>query len=414
MYDQEVFEQIENELKRQQSVVELIASENIVSREVLMASGSVLTNKYAEGYPEKRYYGGCEYVDVVESLAIERAKKLFSCNFANVQPHSGASANHAVMFALLNPGDTVLGMDIACGGHLTHGANKTSSGTWFNAVGYKVKQDTELLDYDEIEDLAKKHKPKLIIAGASAYSRVIDWKKFREIADKVGALLMTDIAHYAGLICKGKYPSPVEFADVVTTTTHKTLRGPRGGMILTNNEDIAKKVNSAVFPGTQGGPLMHIIAAKAVSFKEALSDDFGKYIDRVMVNAKFFANSLQNKGFRIISGGTDCHMFMTDLTNFGVTGKVAEKILDLVNITCNKNMIPFDKLSPFVASGLRFGTAATTTRGFGCDEFEIIAEKITEVVKFAQNNQEFDKNDPFLTKTKEDMTNLCGKFPIYS
>jgi len=410
--DTEVFNAINLEQKRQHQNIELIASENIVSQDVLAAQGSILTNKYAEGYPAKRYYGGCEYVDIVENLAIERAKKIFGCNFANVQPHSGANANHAVLFAFLQPGDTILGMDIACGGHLTHGAKKTSSGTWFNAITYGVHRETELIDFNEVENLAKTHKPKLIIAGASAYSRVIDFKKFREIADSVGAILMADIAHYAGLIAVDEYPSPFPYAHVVTTTTHKTLRGPRGGMILTNDEDLAKKINSAVFPGTQGGPLMHVIAAKAVAFGEVLNPDFKTYIQQVKKNAKVMADSLQNFGFRIVSGGTDSHMCLIDLTPFNITGKDAEIALDLVNITCNKNMIPFDLKSPFIASGLRFGSPACTTRGFKEAEFKKIAEFTYLVSREIRDNGKALLERSSIKEIKQNVIAISDSFPI--
>jgi len=410
--DVEVFNAINLEAKRQNQNIELIASENIVSKAVLAAQGSILTNKYAEGYPAKRYYGGCEYVDVVENIAIERAKKIFGCNFANVQPHSGASANHAVLFAFLQPGDTILGMDIACGGHLTHGAKKTSSGTWFNAITYGVNRETELIDFNEVENLAKTYKPKLIIAGASAYSRAIDFKKFREIADSVGAILMADIAHYAGLVAVDEYPSPFPHAHVVTTTTHKTLRGPRGGMILTNDEDLAKKINSAVFPGTQGGPLMHVIAAKAVAFGEALSPDFKIYAKNVKKNAKIMSDSLEEFGFRIVSGGTDSHMCLIDLTPFGVTGKDAEIALDSVHITCNKNMIPFDTKSPFIASGLRFGSPACTTRGFGADEFKKIAEFTYLIAKELRDKGSIAEDSNLAKEIKENVALISDAFPL--
>ncbi|QED23070.1 Serine hydroxymethyltransferase 1 [Candidatus Deianiraea vastatrix] len=411
--DKEIFDAISKEFNRQQNNIELIASENIVSKAVLDAQGSILTNKYAEGYPAKRYYGGCEYVDIAESIAIERAKKLFNCEFVNVQPHSGANANHAVFFAFLNPGDTVLGMNIACGGHLTHGAQKTESGTWFNAITYGISKETGLIDYSEVENLAKTHKPKLIIAGASAYSRVIDWKKFREIADSVGAILMADIAHYAGLIAAGIYPSPIDHAHVVTTTTHKTLRGPRGGMIMSKTLEFEKKINSAVFPGTQGGPLMHVIAAKAVSFGEALSDDFKVYANQVAKNAKSFCLDMKKHGFGIVSGDTDCHLFLVDLTPKGITGKIAEKALDLAGITCNKNMIPFDPQSPFVTSGLRLGTPACTTRGFKEAEFSKVADLIAEVVSNLKPEMELSHDLPFIKSAKEEVIKLCSGFGIY-
>jgi len=411
--DPEIQNAIDLELNRQKNFVELIASENIVSKAVLQAQGSIMTNKYAEGYPAKRYYGGCEYVDIAENLAIKRAKKLFNCEYVNVQPHSGASANHAVFFAFLKPGDTILGMNIACGGHLTHGAQKTESGTWFNAITYGVNKDDELINYDEVQDLAKKHKPKLIVAGASAYSRVIDWGKFREIADSVGAILMADIAHYAGLIVAGIYSSPIDYAHVVTTTTHKTLRGPRGGMILAKTLEHEKILNSAVFPGVQGGPLMHVIAAKAVAFKEALNDNFKLYAKNVVENAKSFSKNLQEQNFRIISGGTDSHLFMIDLTSKNITGKVAEKVLDLTGITCNKNMIPYDTQSPFITSGLRFGTPACTTRGFGKAEFSKVADIISEVLSNISIKSEFSENSLFILEAKEKIKNLCDGFSIY-
>ena len=411
--DPAIFDSINRELDRQQTHIELIASENIVSKAILEAQGSVLTNKYAEGYPNKRYYGGCQFVDEVELIAIERAKKLFNCEYVNVQPHSGANANHAAFFAFINPGDTILGMNIACGGHLTHGAQKTESGTWFNAITYNVDQQTGLINYQEIHDLAQQNKPKLIICGASAYSRVINWAKFREIADSCGAILMADIAHYAGLIVAGYYPSPIDYADVVTTTTHKTLRGPRGGMILAKTLEHEKKINSAVFPGTQGGPLMHVIAAKAVAFGEALSDDFKVYAKNILENSRHFAQCMMKNKFGIVTDGTDSHMFLVDLTPFGVTGKFTEKLLDSVNITCNKNMIPFDKQSPFVASGLRFGTPACTTRRFGKSEFEQVANIVFEVIKSYQNATEFDPQNPLLIKKKDEVVKLCERFRIY-
>ena len=350
--DNEIFKSISDEFNRQQNHLELIASENIVSKAVLEAQGSVLTNKYAEGYSGKRYYGGCEFVDVSENLAIERAKKLFDCKFANVQPHSGAQANGAVYLALVKPGDTILGMSLNSGGHLTHGAKPAQSGKWFNAVHYDVDKETGLIDYDMVEKLALENKPKIIIAGGSAYSRVIDFKKFRDICDKIEAYLLVDMAHFSGLVAGGAYPNPTKFADVVTSTTHKVLRGPRGGIILTNNEELIKKFNSAIFPGLQGGPLMHVIAAKAVSFKEALSDDFRIYTKNVIANAKILSESLTDKGFKIFSGGTDTHLMLLDLRSFKVTGKDAQASLGRANITCNKNGIPFDTESPFITSGI--------------------------------------------------------------
>ena len=378
--DVELYQSINNEYIRQQNHIELIASENIVSKAVLEAQGSVLTNKYAEGYPGKRYYGGCEHVDVSEKLAIERATKLFNCKFANVQPHSGAQANGAVYLALIKPGDTILGMSLNSGGHLTHGAKPAQSGKWFNAVHYDVDKKTGLIDYENVEKLAMEHKPKLIIAGGSAYSRIIDFKKFRNICDKINAYLLVDMAHFSGLVAGGVYPNPTEYADAVTSTTHKVLRGPRGGIILTNKEDLIKKFNSAIFPGLQGGPLMHVIAAKAVCFKEALSKDFKEYTKNVINNAKILSESLSEKGFKIFSGGTDTHLMLLDLRSFNVTGKDAQTSLGLANITCNKNGIPFDTESPMITSGIRLGTPACTTRGFGKQEFKLIAKLIHKVI----------------------------------
>ena len=363
--DKELYDSIKLEHERQSKHIELIASENIVSKAVLQAQGSVLTNKYAEGYSGKRYYGGCEYVDISENLAIERAKKLFNCKFANVQPHSGAQANGAVYLALLKPGDTTLSMSLNSGGHLTHGAKPAQSGKWFNAIHYEVDKKSGLIDYNSVEKLAVENKPKLIIAGGSAYSRVIDFKKFREIADKVGAYLLVDMAHFSGLVAGGVYPNPIDFADVITSTTHKVLRGPRGGIILTNREDLSKKFNSAVFPGLQGGPLMHVVAAKAVCFKEALSEDFKTYSKNVILNAKALSEKLMQNNFQIFSGGTDTHLMLVDLRPYGITGKDAEASLGKANITCNKNGIPFDTQSPMITSGIRLGTPAGTTRGFG-------------------------------------------------
>jgi len=409
--DKELFNSIKDEYIRQQNHIELIASENIVSKAVLEAQGSVLTNKYAEGYPGKRYYGGCEHVDESENLAIERAKKLFDCKFANVQPHSGAQANGAVYLALIKPGDTILGMSLNSGGHLTHGAKPAQSGKWFNAVHYDVDKETGLIDYDMVKKLALENKPKIIIAGGSAYSRVIDFKKFRDICDEVEAYLLVDMAHFSGLVAGGAYPNPTKFADVVTSTTHKVLRGPRGGIILTNNEDLIKKFNSAIFPGLQGGPLMHVIAAKAVSFKEALSDDFKIYTKNVIANAKILSESLTDKGFKIFSGGTDTHLMLLDLRSFKVTGKDAQASLGRANITCNKNGIPFDTESPFITSGIRLGTPACTTRGFGEQEFKLIAELIYKVIK----NLSEDKTDnsKIENEVKQQVINLCSSFPIY-
>ena len=409
--DKELFNSIKDEYIRQQNHIELIASENIVSKAVLEAQGSVLTNKYAEGYPGKRYYGGCEHVDESENLAIERAKKLFDCKFANVQPHSGAQANGAVYLALIKPGDTILGMSLNSGGHLTHGAKPAQSGKWFNAVHYDVNKETGLIDYDMVEKLALKNKPKIIIAGGSAYSRVIDFKKFRDICDKVEAYLLVDMAHFSGLVAGGAYPNPTKFADVVTSTTHKVLRGPRGGIILTNNEDLIKKFNSAIFPGLQGGPLMHVIAAKAVSFKEALSDDFKIYTKNVIANAKILSESLTDKGFKIFSGGTDTHLMLLDLRSFKVTGKDAQASLGRANITCNKNGIPFDTESPFITSGIRLGTPACTTRGFGEQEFKLIAELIYKVIKNLSEN--ITDNSKIENEVKQQVINLCSSFPIY-
>ena len=409
--DIELFNSIKDEFTRQQNHIELIASENIVSKAVLEAQGSVLTNKYAEGYPGKRYYGGCEHVDVSENLAIERAKKLFDCNFANVQPHSGAQANGAVYLALVKPGDTILGMSLNSGGHLTHGAKPAQSGKWFNAIHYDVKKETGLIDYESVEKLALENKPKIIIAGGSAYSRIIDFKKFREISDKVGAYLLVDMAHFSGLVAGGAYPNPTKYADVVTSTTHKVLRGPRGGMILTNNEDLIKKFNSAIFPGLQGGPLMHVIAAKAVCFKEALSDDFKIYTKNVINNAKILSENLTKKGFKIFSGGTDTHLMLLDLRSFKVTGKDAQASLGRANITCNKNGIPFDTESPMITSGIRLGTPACTTRGFGEQEFILIADLIYKVIKGLSDNKS--DNSKIENEVKKEIINLCSSFPIY-
>jgi glycine hydroxymethyltransferase len=410
--DKELYETVKNEFIRQQNHIELIASENIVSKAVLEAQGSVLTNKYAEGYPGKRYYGGCENVDVSESIAIERAKKLFNCNFANVQPHSGAQANGAVYLALIKPGDTILGMSLNSGGHLTHGAKPAQSGKWFNAIHYDVNKDTGLIDYENVERLATEHKPKLIIAGGSAYSRIIDFKKFREICDKVNAYLLVDMAHFSGLVAGGAYPNPTKYADVVTSTTHKVLRGPRGGIILTNKEDLIKKFNSAIFPGLQGGPLMHVIAAKAVCFKEALSKDFKDYTKQVISNAKILSNKLTENGFKIFSGGTDTHLMLVDLRDFKVTGKDAESSLGRSNITCNKNGIPFDTQSPMITSGIRLGTPACTTRGFRANEFSLIADLITKVVKGLSKNGS--DNSKIEKEVQKEIVDLCSSFPIYS
>ena len=409
--DKELYNSIRDEFIRQQNHIELIASENIVSKAVLEAQGSVLTNKYAEGYPAKRYYGGCEYVDVSENLAIERAKKLFDCKFANVQPHSGAQANGAVYLALLKPGDTTLAMSLNSGGHLTHGAKPAQSGKWFNALHYEVDKETGLIDYNAVEELAIKNKPKLIIAGGSAYSRIIDFRKFREICDKVGAYLLVDMAHLSGLVAGGAYPNPIKYADVVTSTTHKVLRGPRGGIILTNNEELAKKFNSAIFPGLQGGPLMHVIAAKAVCFKEALSDEFKTYTKNVIKNAKVLSDRLSEKGFTIFSGGTDTHLMLLDLRSFNVTGKDAQASLGRANITCNKNGIPFDTESPFITSGIRLGTPACTTRGFKEEEFKLVADLIYKVIKGLSENKT--DNTKIENEVKKEIIDLCSSFPIY-
>ncbi|MDC0409593.1 serine hydroxymethyltransferase [Pelagibacteraceae bacterium] len=410
--DKELYNSIRDEFTRQQNHIELIASENIVSKAVLEAQGSVLTNKYAEGYPSKRYYGGCEHVDVSENLAIERAKKLFDCKFANVQPHSGAQANGAVYLALIKPGDTILGMSLNSGGHLTHGAKPAQSGKWFNAVHYEVDKITGLIDYESVEKLAVEQKPKIIIAGGSAYSRIIDFKKFRNICDKVGAYFLVDMAHFSGLVAGGAYPNPTKYADVVTSTTHKVLRGPRGGIILTNNEELIKKFNSAIFPGLQGGPLMHVIAAKAVCFKEALSDDFKIYTKNVINNAKVLAASLAKKGFKIFSGGTDTHLMLLDLRTFNVTGRDAQSSLGRANITCNKNGIPFDTESPMITSGIRLGTPACTTRGFGEEEFKLIAELIYRVIKGLSENKS--DNSRIEKEVKKEIIDLCAAFPIYN
>ena len=409
--DPDLYSSIVKELDRQRSHLELIASENIVSKAILDVQGSVLTNKYAEGYPGKRYYGGCEFVDIAEDLAIERVTKLFNVKFANVQPHSGAQANGAVFLALLNPGDTILGMGIDQGGHLTHGAPPAQSGKWFNAISYGVTKETGLIDYNSVLSLAKKHKPKLIIAGGSAYSRIIDFKKFREAADEVGAKLLVDMAHFSGLVAGQVYPNPCDFADVVTSTTHKVLRGPRGGIILTNSEELAKKFNSAVFPGLQGGPLMHVIAAKAVCFKEALSDDFKIYAKDVVENARILSKTLSDLGLTIFSGGTDTHLVLVDLRPFGLTGKEAEISLGRAHLTCNKNGIPFDEQKPWITSGIRLGTPACTTRGLGLAEFKLIGEYINEVLQGLKNNK--DDNSVVEKDVAQKVKDLCNNFPIY-
>lgn len=411
--DPAIAKSISHELDRQKYQIELIASENIVSKAVLEAQGSVFTNKYAEGYPAKRYYGGCEFSDEIEQAAIDRLCQLFGAKFANVQPHSGASANLSVYLALLQPGDTILGMSLAAGGHLTHGAQRTISGMWFKSVQYGIRLDDGLIDYDQMEALAREHKPKLIVAGISSYPRVVDWARFKKIADEIGALLMVDMAHVAGLVAAGVYPTPVGIADIVTSTTHKTLRGPRGGVILTNNEELAKKINSAVFPGLQGGPLMHVIAAKAVSFAEALKPEFKVYAKQIVANAQVLANVLIKRGLKITTGGTDCHLMVVDLTPLEtLTGKEAEKVLERAGLTCNKNAIPNDPRSPFVTSGLRFGTAAGTTRGFKEKEFEKIGNMIADVLEgFVKNGEE--GNKALEEKIKAEVVALCKQFPIY-
>ena len=409
--DPELTIAMRGELSRQQDQIELIASENIVSQAVLEASGSVLTNKYAEGYPGRRYYGGCEFVDVAEELAIARAKQLFNCGFANVQPHSGAQANGAVYFALLQPGDTILGMSLAAGGHLTHGAAPNISGKWLHPVQYGVRKEDALIDFDEVERLATEHKPKIIVAGGSAYPRVIDFERFRAIADSVGALLMVDMAHFSGLVAGGAHPSPFPHAHIATTTTHKTLRGPRGGMILTNDEAIAKKVNSAIFPGTQGGPLMHVIAAKAAAFGEALRPEFRTYSAAVIENARVLAATLVEGGLDIVSGGTDTHLLLVDLRPKGLTGKVAEASLEAAGMTCNKNGIPFDPEKPTITSGVRLGSPAATTRGFGVGEFRQVGKMIVEVLDGLASGS--NDNSAVEVVVRKRVGELCARFPIY-
>lgn len=404
--DTEIQEAINKELSRQRDKLEMIASENIVSKAVMQAQGSVLTNKYAEGYPGKRYYGGCEYVDIVEQLAIDRAKKLFGAEYANVQPHSGAQANTAVYFALLEPGDTILGMNLTDGGHLTHGSPVNISGKYFKIIPYGVDKETERIDYDELERLAKEHQPKLIVGGASAYSRVIDFERMAQIAKSVGAYLMIDMAHIAGLVAAGLHPSPVPYADVVTTTTHKTLRGPRGGLILCRDAEFGKQFNKAIFPGIQGGPLMHVIAAKAVAFKEALSDEFKVYQQQVLDNAKALADELVKKGFRIVSGGTDNHLMLVDLRSKNITGKEAQFLLDEIGITANRNTIPFEPLSPFVTSGIRLGTPALTTRGLKEEDIREVADIIADVIE----NRE---DSAVIETAKAKVQAICKKFPLY-
>lgn len=404
--DVEIYRAIEAEKKRQDESLELIASENFVSEDVMEAMGSVLTNKYAEGYPDKRYYGGCEHVDVVEKLAIARLTALFDANYANVQPHSGAQANTAVFFSMLEPGDKIMGMNLSHGGHLTHGSPVNISGKWFDIVSYGVREDSHLIDYDELEAIALKERPKMLIAGASAYPRIIDFSKFKEIADKTGAILMVDMAHIAGLVASGLHPSPIPYADVVTSTTHKTLRGPRGGIVLTNDENVIKKINKAVFPGIQGGPLMHIIAAKAVSFKEALQPDFKAYAHQVVLNASRLAETLIESGARIVSGGTDNHLVLLDVRSWGLTGKEAEHLLEEAGITVNKNTIPYDPESPFITSGIRIGTAAITSRGMKEKDMEVIGHAIAEILK--------SKGDPAVTKrVKDTIQQLCCEYPLY-
>ena len=405
--DPELKGYIDAELNRQRDKIELIASENIVTPAVMEAMGSVLTNKYAEGYPGHRYYGGCEYVDKVETLAIERAKKLFHAEYANVQAHCGASTNMTVYFAFLKPGDTIMGMDLSQGGHLSHGSPVNISGTYFNVVHYGVNPETELIDYDAMDKLAKEHHPKLIVAGASAYPRIIDFKRIADIAHANGALLLVDMAHIAGLVAAGLHPSPVPYADIVTTTTHKTLRGPRGGLILTNNEEYAKKINKAIFPGIQGGPLMHVIAAKAVAFGEALKPEFREYAENIVKNAKAFAEGLKAEGFRLVSGGTDNHLILVDVRNKNLTGKEAEKLLDNIGITCNKNTIPFDPASPFVTSGIRLGTPAATTRGFKEEDFKEVASIMGLVLN---NPEDTDKH----VEAAKRVAALCAKYPLYT
>ncbi|MFL2650550.1 MAG: serine hydroxymethyltransferase [Alphaproteobacteria bacterium] len=410
--DPAILDAIKNEYHRQNDQIELIASENIVSKAVLEAQGTILTNKYAEGYSGKRYYGGCEHVDVVEDLCVERITELFNAKFANVQVHSGSQANQAVFLALLKPGDTIMGMSLAAGGHLTHGAPPNESGKWFNAIQYGVKKETALIDYEEVQALATEHKPKLIIAGGSSYPRIIDFKKFKAIADSVGALLLVDMAHFAGLVATGIYPNPLEYADVVTSTTHKTLRGPRGGIVLTNNEQHAKKINSAVFPGLQGGPLMHVICAKAVAFGEALKPEFKGYIESVVQNAKTLSDVMLERGLEVVSGGTDTHLVLVDLRPKKLTGKAAERSLENAGITCNKNGVPFDPESPFVTSGIRLGSPAGTSRGFGSEEFRLVGNLIGDVLDGLSENP--DDNSKVENEVKAKVKSLCDKFPIYS
>ena len=409
-YDPALSKFIDQELNRQQNQIELIASENIVSKSVLQAQGSVLTNKYAEGLPGKRYYGGCDFVDEVEKLAIDRAKELFNAKFVNVQPHSGAQANQAVFLSILKPGDTILGMSLDAGGHLTHGAKPNISGKWFNAIQYGVRKEDALIDFEEIEKLSIEHNPKLIIAGGSAYSRIIDFKKFREIADKINAFLLVDMAHFSGLVAGGVHPNPIDFADIVTTTTHKTLRSGRGGMILTNNEDLFKKINSAVFPGLQGGPLMHVIAGKAAGFGEALSDEFKIYAKNIILNAQCLSSTLIERGYDIVSGGTDNHIVLLSLKDKNITGSNAEIALEKAGLTCNKNGIPFDPLPPTITSGIRFGSAAATTRGLKINEFKLIGNYIADVLDGFNKNSSSEEQEKI---TYDKVKDLCKKFPIY-
>ncbi len=412
--DHEIFGAITGELDRLQNQIELIASENIVSRAVLDAQGSIMTNKYAEGYPGRRYYGGCEWVDLAETIAIKRAKELFGCEFVNVQAHSGSQANQAVFLATLKPGDTLLGMSLAAGGHLTHGARPNQSGRWFNAVQYGVREEDSLIDIDEVSKLAKKHRPKLIIAGGSAYPRIIDFKSFRNIADEVGALLLVDMAHFAGLVAAGVHPSPFPHADIVTSTTHKTLRGPRGGLILSKQEDLAKKIDSAIFPGLQGGPLEHVIAAKAVAFGEALTDDFKGYAKRVVENARKLSSTLDSAGFKVVSGGTDTHLLLLDLRSKGLTGKIAEMALENAGMTCNKNSVPFDPEKPTVTSGVRLGSSAGTSRGFGVKEFHQIGLWIAQVLdNLGKNPTLVQENVDNEIAVRKEVRELCHLFPIY-
>jgi glycine hydroxymethyltransferase len=409
--DKDLFDSISNELSRQQNQVELIASENIVSKAVLEAQGSIMTNKYAEGYSAKRYYGGCEFVDIAENLAIERLKKLYGCQYANVQPHSGAQANQAVFLALIKPGDTILGMSLDAGGHLTHGSRPNQSGKYFNAIQYGINPETSLIDYDEVESLALEHKPSMIIAGGSAYPRNIDFKKFREIADKVDAYLLVDMAHYSGLVAAQEYPDPLPHAHVVTSTTHKTIRGPRGGMILSNDIDLGKKFNSSVFPGLQGGPLMHVIAAKAVAFGEALQPEFKQYIQQVKKNASVLGKVLISNGIDIVTGGTDSHMVLVDLRSKNVTGKDAEESLERAGMTCNKNGVSNDPNPPTITSGIRLGSPAATTRGFKEEEFKFIGEKISTIINaLSSSNADISMTESSILK---EVTELCAKYPIY-